>query len=341
MSFKISFQSTAHEFICEGSESILDAAMRAGLTLPYGCRNGACGACKGKLVSGAVEYPDGLPMALSQDDADKGEALFCQAHPVSNLVIDAREVQAANQIPIRNFPCKVAELERLASDVMRVVLKPPASERLQFLAGQYVDILLADGKRRAFSLANPPDHDETLELHIRHVPDGEFTGHVFNTMQPREILRLEGPHGNFYLREESERPAILVGGGTGFAPLKGVLEHAFAHGTDRTLHLYWGARDAEGLYLDELPRAWEAKYPHFRYTPVLSEPADEDNWSGRRGWVTDAVAEDYLDLSDYEVYMCGPPPMIDAGRERFLGLGLVEDRLFFDSFEFAAPVSKD
>ena len=219
---------------------------------------------------------------------------------------------------------------------MRLYLKLPNNERLQFLAGQYVDILLADGRRRGFSLANPPHADELLELHVRHVPGGFFTGFVFERMKDKALLRFQGPLGTFFLREDSPRPIILIGGGTGFAPLKGILEHAFHIGLNRSLHLYWGARAKMDLYLDALPHRWEAEHPNFRYTPVLSEPRPEDAWEGRAGWVHEAVAADYPDLSGYDVYMSGPPPMIEAAKLAFAAQGLSAEQLFYDSFEFSA-----
>ncbi len=219
---------------------------------------------------------------------------------------------------------------------MRLYLKLPNTERLQFLAGQYVDVLLADGRRRGFSLANPPHADDLLELHIRQVPGGFFTGFVFERMKDKALLRFQGPLGTFFLREDSPRPVILIGGGTGFAPLKGMLEHAFHSGWNRPLHLYWGARAKVDLYLDELPRRWIKEHPEFRYTPVLSEPRPEDDWQERTGWVHEAVAADYPDLSGHDVYMSGPPPMIEAARRVFAEQGLPSGQVFYDAFEFSA-----
>lgn len=340
MSFTVTIQPSGHRFQNEDDESVLDAALRQGFALPYGCRNGACGSCKGRVLSGQVSYPQ-RPRALTEADEAEGYAIFCQAVPRSDLEIEVREIGAAKDIVVKTLPCRVASLRRLAHDVMELKLKLPATERLQFLAGQYIDILLRDGRRRSFSLANPPHHDEFLELHIRRVPGGYFTEHVFGEMKEKALLRLEGPLGSFFLREDSQRPVILVAGGTGFAPIKAILEHAFEIGDARPMHLYWGVRAKRDLYLDELVRGWLERHPSLRYTPVLSEPREEDAWTGRTGFVHEAVLADYADLSGYDVYMAGPPAMVEAGREAFVQRrGLPEAQLYYDSFEFGADTQQ-
>ena len=337
MPYHITLQPSGHAFQAAENESVLDAALREkGNVLPYGCRNGSCGSCMATILSGEVSYPDGLPPALSEAEQNAGKALLCQAQPRSDLVIEAREFMDGVDIMVRTLPCRVEQRELLAPDVMRLYLRPPSVERFAFLAGQYVDILLADGRRRGFSLANPPHANELLELHVRHVPDGFFSEYVFERMKDKALLRFQGPLGTFFLRKDSPRPIILMGGGTGFAPLKGMLEHAFHIGLDRPMHLYWGARSKSDLYLDALPRQWETEHSNFRYTPVLSEPYPEDDWQGRTGWVHEAVATDYPDLSGYNVYMSGPPPMIEAAQSVFAAQGLPDAQLFFDSFEFSA-----
>ncbi len=337
MPHHVTIRPSGHEFQVAENESVLDAALREkGSVLPYGCRNGTCGSCMGTILSGEIVYPDGRPPGLSEVEQAAGKALLCQARSLSDLVIEAREVKGGADIAVRTLPCRVERRELLAPDVMRLYLRPPSIERLQFLAGQYVDILLADGRRRGFSLANPPHADDVLELHVRRVPGGFFTDYVFERMKDKALLRFQGPLGTFFLREDSPRPMILIGGGTGFAPLKGMLEHAFHIGLDRSLHLYWGARAKVDLYLDALPRRWAAEHPNFRYTPVLSEPCPEDDWQGRIGWVHEAVAADYPDLSGHDVYMSGPPPMIEAAKPVFAAQGLPAEQLFYDSFEFSA-----
>jgi CDP-4-dehydro-6-deoxyglucose reductase len=335
MSFRVHVEPSGHEFVTEEGETILASSLRHGLALPYSCRSGLCGACKGKIVSGGVDHGEYEEKALSAQDRASGKALFCQARPLTDLVVEAHEVTAAEGIPIRTLPCRVVRLERLVHDVMAVHLRLPQSERLQFLAGQYIDILLRGGARRSFSLANAPHDDELLQIHVRRVPGGQFSDHVFSGMKERELLRLQGPYGIFFLRNDGERPILLMAGGTGFAPIKSIVEHALAKRDPRPMHLFWGARRERDLYMHELALSWANTYANFHYTPVLSESVDEDHWCGRTGWVHDALTTDYPDLGDYDVYASGPPPMIEVGKMAFQKHGLPEDRLYFDSFEFS------
>jgi CDP-4-dehydro-6-deoxyglucose reductase len=294
----------------------------------------------GTVTAGSVDYPDGPPTALTATDAAQQQALFCQARPVSDLTIEVREVDAARDIEVRTLPCRVNKLEHLAHDVIRIYLKLPDTERLQFLAGQYIDVLLKDHAPRAFSIANAPHDDNFIELHIRNVSGGYFSDRVFNQMQEKAMLRIKGPLGTFFLREDTDRPAILIGGGTGFAPLKGMLEHAFHTGLEKPLHLYWGVRARRDLYLEELPAQWLQEHTNFSYTPVLSEPMPEDNWQGATGFVTDTVIRDYPDLSGHDIYMSGPPVMVEAGHRLFMQHGLNVSRFFSDAFEYAALAEK-
>ena len=337
MSYRITIEPSRHQFEVEPGNTLLRAALASGIHLPYGCRNGACGACKGRVVSGQVDRGLHAEGALTDDEAARGYALFCCARPLSDLVIEVREASAVRDVPVKTLPCRVQKMARLAPDVMLLQLKLPASERLQFLAGQYIDILLKDGRRRSFSIANAPHADEALELHVRLVPGGHFTPRVFETMKERDILRLEGPHGDFFLREDNPQPVILLAGGTGFAPLKALVEHAFQQKSDRPMSLYWGARDRPGLYLNALAEGWAASRTDFRYVPVLSEPAAADAWGGRRGLVHRAAMEDFPDLSSHQVYACGAPAMIEAARHDLVTCcGLKEEAFFADAFTFAA-----
>jgi CDP-4-dehydro-6-deoxyglucose reductase len=326
-----------HAFDCAPDETVLQAAMRADLMIPYGCRNGACGTCKGRILEGVVDYGSHAPSTLTEAEKEQGLALFCCARPRTDLVIEVREVRRAGDIQIKRLPCRVESIDKVAHDVAIVKLKLPTTERLQYLAGQYLDFLFKDGRRRSFSIATPPHADQLLELHIRHVPGGWFTDQLFGSYKGREILRLEGPLGAFYLREESDKPIILVAGGTGFAPIKAVIEHALHSGVTRPMVLYWGVRARRDLYLPDLPGSWQQANPGFTFIPVLSDPSPGDDWPGRTGFVHRAVMDDFRDLAGYQVYACGAPAMIDAARRDFVALrNLPPGEFFADSFTLAA-----
>ncbi len=335
MSFKVYDLPGGHEFTLAENESVLDAAIRAGREYPYGCRSGNCGACKARLLQGEIDYPDGPPEALSTTEREAGQILLCQARARSDLRIEVRELAGAESIPVRSLPSRVERKQELGHDVMGLWLRLPKGQRLQFLAGQYIEILMKDGRTRAFSLANPPHADELLELHIRHYPGGIFSDFVFHDMPDRALLRFKGPLGHFTLDETSDRPMIFIAGGTGFAPVKSIIEHALAEGGERPIHLYRGVRAVRDLYLHDLARQWASEYPHLSYTPVLSEPLPGDDWRGRSGFVHRAVLEDFTDFGAYDVYACGPPVMVHAAHDALTAAGLPEARFFSDAFEFS------
>lgn len=335
MAFQVTIQPSGHTYTAEGDETVLESALREGFTLPYGCRNGACGSCKGRIVSGQVDYGDYQTTTLTDEDKANGLALFCCAKPLSDLTIECREVGATKDIQVKTIPCRVQKLEKISPDVALLSLKLPASERMQFLAGQYIDILLKDGKRRSFSLANAPHADEFLELHVRHVEGGTFTDYVFNQMQEKAILRFEGPLGTFFLREDSDKPIILLATGTGFAPIKGIVDHALFTGIRRPITLYWGGRHKGDLYLFDLARKWAAENANFKFVPVLSQPVAEDNWTGRTGHVQDCALADHPNLAECQVYACGSPTMVGEAHKALVAAGLPEDEFYSDAFTFA------
>lgn len=336
MSYQITVQPSGRAFAAEADETLLDAALRQGLTLPYGCKDGACGVCKGKVLEGSVDHGTAQLHALKDEEKAAGLALYCCAKAQSDLVIECKQLGSVSDIPVKMLPSRIEKLERLAPDIIELHLRLPANERLQFWAGQYIDILLKDGKRRSFSLANAPENDDLLQLHIRHVPGGLFTEQVFTTMKVRDILRFEGPHGSFYLREESKKPMILLAGGTGFAPIKAIVEHAISEKCERPIFIYWGAKARVDLYQNALPEQWAATHANISYVPVLSEPAVDDAWSGRTGFVHEAVLTDFPDLSGYQVYACGSPVMIDVAKRDFVErCRLPEEEFFADPFTFS------
>ena len=331
MAHQVTIKPSNHTFAVADGETVLEAALREGYVIAYGCRNGACGTCKGTVLSGEVDYGNYQEHALPEADRRKGLALFCQARPLSDLAIACREIGAVKDIQIRTLPCRVEHMDRVVPDVMMLRLKLPASERLQFLAGQYIDIMMRDGQRRSLSMANAPHNDHLLELHLRNY-GGPFSDYVFNRLKPKDILRFEGPLGTFFLREDSPKPIVLLASGTGFAPIKAIVEQALHQGIQRPMTLYWGGRVRNDLYMNELAERWQAEHA-LHYVPVLSEARPEDAWNGRTGFVHRAVMEDFPNLSAYQVYACGAPVMVEAAHADFTSQCRLPDEEFFsDSF---------
>lgn len=341
----VTVQPSGVTFEVEPGETVLDAALRHHVVLRYGCRNGACGSCKAQIVDGEVKMRPHSPTALSDEEARAGMALMCSSTIEADLTIESRVVAAAGDIAVRKMPCRIAAIEPLAPDVQLLRLQLPANERLQFLAGQYVELLLKDGSRRSYSMAVAPHAAEQLELHVRHMPGGRFTDALFGATEPavkvRDILRLEGPLGTFFLREDSSRPIVLLASGTGFAPIKAIVEHIRFKEIDRPIRLYWGGRRPRDLYMDALCRQWAAEMPHLEYVPVVSDALPEDNWQGRTGFVHLAVMQDLPDLSGHQVYACGTPIMVDSARADFTSkCGLPEEKFYADAFTSEADLAK-
>ena len=336
---KVTIKNSGHSFDVRPSQTVLQAAIDAGINLAYGCRNGACGSCKAKLVSGKVMHNDYQASAMSDAELAAGNTLLCCAMALEDLTIECREVGGLSGIKPRILPARVAKKEQLAHDVIALHLQLPASERLQFKAGQYIEFILKDGSRRAYSIANAPHDADFLQLHIRVLKGGAFSEYVANELQEKAILRIEAPFGNFFLREDSSKPLIMVAGGTGFAPVKGIIEHMLHNNIKRDIILYRGARQLQDLYMHDLCEKWAEMLPNMTYIPVLSQP-DNDNWQGRTGYVHEAVLADAItqnrDLSDYQAYVCGAPGMCEAAHISFVQQGLNADEFFSDAFTFAA-----
>jgi CDP-4-dehydro-6-deoxyglucose reductase len=334
--FSVRIEPHGRRIVVAEDRSVLDAALAAGLNLPHSCKSGHCASCRARLKSGEIHYPNGRTAGLTEAEARQGDILLCQARPRSDLVVEARLVANAADVEIKTLPCRIAKLVRLAPDVMQVFLRLPAVEALRFQPGQYLDVLLEGGRRRSFSIASPPHDAQMLELHVRRVSGGDFTEALFERLQTGALLRIEGPIGQFIYRE-SAAPALFIAGGTGFAPVKSMLRDALERGSTRELHVYWGARQALDLYEESLVLDWVRAHPQLKFTAVLSEATSLDPSAPhhRLGWVHEAVQADHPSLSAFDVYTAGPPALVEAIRATFPQRGVSEDRLHFDSFDYA------
>ena len=331
--FAVTVQPSGRSFTVEPNEAVLPAGIRQGIGLPYGCKDGACGSCKCKMLSGSVVHGPHQEKALSADEAAAGMILTCCAVPQSDLLLESRQVTEAGALPIKKMPVRVASLEKKSDDVVLMKLQLPANDTFLFRAGQYVEFLLRDGARRSYSMANAPGDAAQLELHIRHMPGGKFTDLVFGSMKEKDILRIEGPFGSFFLREDSDAPIVMLASGTGFAPIKALLEHMQQHGITRQSTLYWGGRRPSDLYMDSWIRAFAQTHTWLQYVPVVSDALAEDAWTGRTGFVHKAVLQDHANLAPFQVYACGAPIVVDSARKEFCALaGLSQDSFFADAF---------
>jgi CDP-4-dehydro-6-deoxyglucose reductase len=340
MSYKVEVMPSGHQFEVKEGQIVLDAALDAGVILPYSCRSGSCISCKGKVLEGDYDPGIGTEQMMSPDEMAEGYTLFCQTTAESDLVIESPEVRLETDIITRKMPARVTQLEPLSDDVMLVQLQMPSTEMFRYQAGQYLDFIFKDNVRRSYSMAVAPEEGKAVELHIQHMPGGMFTDRIFGaTERPiklREILRIEGPLGTFFLREESDKPILFVADGTGFAPVKAMIEEIIAKGITRPVTLYWEGRRPQGLYMNDLVEQWVDQLPHFNYIPVVSSALAEDNWQGRTGSAHQAVLEDFEDLSVYQVYACGSPALTDAARKHFIKeRGLPEGEFFADTFTSA------
>ena len=336
MSFNVTVQPSGRAFVANADEALLAAAIRQGVGLPYGCKDGACGSCKCKMIEGRVTHGPHQLKALSPEEEAHGFILTCCGVAHSDIVIESRQVTDESAYPIKKMPARVASLARASHDVMLLRLQLPAGEPFKYHAGQYVEFLLRDGVRRAYSMGNAP-HTQVqtpgIELHIRLMPNGIFTEQVFGSMKERDILRIEGPYGSFFLREDSSKPMVLVASGTGFAPIKALIEHLQFKGITRPAVLYWGGRRPADLYMHDWVLAKVAEMPNLTYVPVISDALPEDHWRGRTGFVHQAVLQDLPDLSAYQVYACGAPIVVDSARAEYSALaGLPPEEFYADSF---------
>ena len=338
MSLSVTVQPSGRQFAMQRDDTVLSAALQAGVGLPYGCKDGACGSCKCRLLEGRVIHGAHQAKALSAQEEAEGYMLTCCATPQTDLVIESRQVVGLGDFPVQKMPTRVTSLTRAAPDVMVLRLQLPANHSFGWRAGQFVEFILKDGSRRSYSMANAPHTAKDaavngIELHLRHMPGGLFTDHVFGVMKEKEILRMEGPMGTFFVREDSARPIVLLASGTGFAPIKAIVEHLRYKGNTRPVALYWGCRGRADLYMHDWAQAQADALPWLSYVPVLSDALPGDDWRGRQGFVHLAVLQDLPDLSGHEVYACGAPVMVDSARRDFTTRAGLPDEFFYaDAF---------
>jgi CDP-4-dehydro-6-deoxyglucose reductase len=327
MAFSATVLDTQEAFAVLPGETLLAAATRSGVKLPHACTLGGCGTSRVKLAEGRVSY-DGLPLALSREEAQQGYALACQAHAESDVLIDVPRVDFAE--PMRQVAL-VTDITPLCDDVTHLRLVLPDLAALSFRPGQHMNITLPDGSHRSFSMASAPNGNE-VDFHIRRIRGGRFTGTLLDEMQPGDTVDVEIPLGTFRYHEEDYREILMVATGTGISPLKCILESLMDYPDCPPVSLYWGGRRAENLYLDAQIRSWTGRLYEFRYQPVLS--CADAAWPGHRGHVQEAVRRDIPDLSQHSVYLCGSPAMIHDAKEVFLGMGASVDHIYADGFNF-------
>jgi CDP-4-dehydro-6-deoxyglucose reductase len=324
--FVVKFEPSNVELPSDGESTVLDTALAAGFFPKHSCRRGDCRACETRVVSGTVRYATGvIPDGLKSD-----HCLTCLAIPTADVALDAPEVASVPGRRIVKVGARVTSVDRVSEDVAVVRVQTPTGGEFKFDPGQYLDVVLRDGARRSYSMANAPTEDGQVEWHIRAMPAGSFSQHVYQNLKARDLLRIEGPFGSFTLRDTAA-PLIFLASGTGYAPIASMMR---AHGESlakRGATFYWGGRREEDLYAMEEATAWADSAAGFKFVPVLSD-SDVD-WQGRTGFVHEAVQKDHPDLSGFEVYACGNPLMIDAARHTFrTECGLVENNFFSDSF---------
>ena len=339
--FQITVQPSGRSFTTQADETILAAGIRQGIGMPYGCKDGACGSCKCKKIEGSVSHGPHQEKALSAQEEADGFVLTCCATAHSDVVLESRQVTQEGAFPIRKMPTRVSVLQKLSADVMLMKLQLPPNDGFKYHAGQYVEFMLRDGSRRSYSMASAPHLlAQGLELHIRHMPGGLFTDQVFGSLKEKEILRIEGPYGSFFLREDSAKPIIFLASGTGFAPIKAIIEHLQFKGITRPATLYWGGRRPSDLYMEAWLQDKLAELPNLRYVPVVSDALPEDAWTGRTGFVHQAVLQDVPDLSAHQVYACGAPIVVDSAQAAYLQAGLPADEFYADAFVTEADKAK-
>ncbi|HUG57905.1 MAG TPA: 2Fe-2S iron-sulfur cluster-binding protein [Candidimonas sp.] len=335
MSYHVRIAETEEAFEVGNDESILEAAMRANVNMAHECQFGGCGTCRIKLLEGSVRY-DEFPMALTEEEHAEGYALACQARPSTDVVVSAA-AKGMEFTPAAVVETKVISIAALTPDIAHLTLQLPEQEVLDYRPGQYMNIQLQDGSTRSFSMASASLPDNMVDFHIRRIQGGYFTGELLAALQPQTLLSVEIPLGTFCYHEDDWRPLVMVATGTGLAPIKAILESLLDNDDCPPVSLYWGMRTEADLYLCQEIESWQGRLYEFNFVPVLSRAGAD--WQGRRGHVQHAVAEDFEDLSEHAVYLCGSPDMITEAKSLFAGKGASLDYIYSDSFTFQKPVA--
>lgn len=332
MTFEIKIDGSDTSFQAKLGQTILDAAAQNGIELPYSCRKRVCGNCRGKVLSGSLVFgTTGGSHETGCDESD--DHLFCVAQPAGDLLIRPQSWRRIAADARKTITATVFRNEIVAKDISILNLRLPPGVRIKFAAGQYLEVLLPGGERRAFSMANAPHVSDSIQLHIRHMPSGGFTQKVVPNLVKGDKLEIEVPHGDFYLREDSDRPLLFIAGGTGFAPIKSIIEHIIKRQIQRPMTLFWGAREPEGLYALELVERWNSSCIDFRFEGVISGDVEPSAWNGIRGRLPQAVLENFDSVADFDVYVCGAPSMVNALRSALTDKrGLRINQFFSDSF---------
>lgn len=315
-----------HEFFVEGNDTILDAALRAGLALDYGCSSGNCGLCKAKVLSGQVKKTRPHDYVLTDAEKAAGEILLCCHTAVTDLAVEAPEASGARDIPRQTIVARVKLVEPLAADMRLLHLQTPRSRRLRFLAGQHVTLRTADGAEAELPVASCPCDDRNLQFHVCRAPGDEFAARVFERLRVSDPVTLDGPRGEFVLHDGSTRPLIFLACDTGFAPIKSLIEHAMSLEAAESMHLYWIARDARGHYMQNLCRAWSDALDNFHYTSLTLENAGTEEERMARALAQ--VVRDHLDIAEHDVYAAGAMTLMTAAQKVLVSAGLPPEQLF-------------
>lgn len=320
MNYEIEIQPARVKYKASVDDTLLSAALANKFCLEHSCRSGECGLCSATIVSGTVKNEFG-------DLVTEGNVLTCCSYPQSDITLLAKFLPELSDIECKTLPCKLVSKSLVNHDILILTLRFPPKTNFKYLAGQYID-LIYQGLRRSYSIANAQSSLEGLELHIRLIADGQFSQVLIRDCNENQLMRIEGPKGTFFVREATN-PIIFLAGGTGFAPVKAMMENLLHNKVNREIYIYWGMAHSDGFYT-KIADDWAREYSHISYVSVVS--ADDKCWQGRRGFVHQVVLDDFSDLSKYHVYACGSPLMISSAKDAFISRGLNSEHFYADIF---------